>query len=209
MRQVLELDSIDSTQDAARRMAEDGAPEWSQVIAKRQTSGRGRIERKWNSAPGGLYASIILRPQISPAELGELNFLAADSIARALAQATGLQTTVKAPNDVLAAPANTPDYSHPEPAIRATRATTAKWRPFTRHGFKKVCGILLEASGDSHRTEWVVLGIGVNVNNPTAPGLPHAASLQELAGHPFEISEVLAKILAQLQKSYSENLCKT
>ena len=93
---------LPSTQDLARKLAEDGAPPWTIVLAREQTKGRGRMERRWFSGPGGLYFSIVLRPKIAPESLAKLSPAVGEACARALCRATGLETTVKPPNDVLA-----------------------------------------------------------------------------------------------------------
>lgn len=64
------LDVTSSTNDEVMRMAEEGAPEGTVVVARRQISGRGRLRRHWESPEGsGLYLSILLRPQISASDL--------------------------------------------------------------------------------------------------------------------------------------------
>ena len=58
-----------STNDDARRLARDGAPEGTVVLASEQTGGRGRLGRAWSSPVGGAYLSAVLRPTVAPAEL--------------------------------------------------------------------------------------------------------------------------------------------
>src|SRR5581483_4128592 len=70
---LLRLKSIDSTQDLAKRLAENGGTDRTLIIAERQTKGRGRLRRRWTSDPGGLYLSILFRPQVSPRRLAELS----------------------------------------------------------------------------------------------------------------------------------------
>ncbi|HAH06634.1 MAG TPA: biotin--[acetyl-CoA-carboxylase] ligase [Elusimicrobia bacterium] len=164
---------LPSTQDLARKLAEDGAPPWTIVLAREQTKGRGRMERRWFSGPGGLYFSIVLRPKIAPESLAKLSPAVGEACARALCRATGLETTVKPPNDVLA---------------RARGGT-----------FKKVCGILLEASSGSKTVYWLVAGVGVNVSNRLPKSLPEAASLSALAGKRLSASKVLAALLDELR----------
>src|SRR5437667_10831146 len=59
---VREYGAVSSTQEVAERLASGGAREGTVVLAKRQNSGRGRMERRWISPKGGLYLSIVLRP---------------------------------------------------------------------------------------------------------------------------------------------------
>ena len=70
------LDTTESTNLLARRLAEDGAPEGTVVLADCQTGGKGRLGRAWLSPPGvNFYASVILRPVISPREAAQVTFI--------------------------------------------------------------------------------------------------------------------------------------
>lgn len=60
------FDEVDSTNNVAKRMAEDGAPEGTVVIARTQSRGRGRRGKPWISPQGGIWMSIILRPEVHP-----------------------------------------------------------------------------------------------------------------------------------------------
>jgi len=82
-----------STNDKAKSYSEG-----SVIIAEEQSKGRGRFRRKWSSAKGGLYVSIVLYPAEQP---GYLTFIAAISIQRAIKKLVGLNTKLKWPNDVL------------------------------------------------------------------------------------------------------------
>ena len=176
VRKVVRLKLVDSTQLAARKLAEEGEPEGTLVWADRQSAGRGRLDRKWVSGPGGLYISLILRPRIAPKRLAELSLASADAVAQAVNDLTGLKTAVKPPNDVMMQAAG--------------------------GDFKKVCGILIEASGGAEEVEWIVLGVGLNVNNKIAKTLPEASSLAALAGREFDIGEVLRRVLESFQKRF-------
>lgn len=168
--QLLRLAKTDSTQAVARFLAEQGAPHGTLVWADRQSAGRGRLKRRWSSGPGGLYVSLVLRPDIAPARLAALSVAAAAAAARAIAGVTGLRTAVKPPNDVYAE---------------------------SPRGPRKVCGILAEASGGARHVDWVVLGVGVNVNN-ALPGLPRAASLKGLTGRRWNLETILSRLLREL-----------
>ncbi|MBE0575702.1 MAG: biotin--[acetyl-CoA-carboxylase] ligase [Desulfuromonadales bacterium] len=128
------FDETDSTNMQACRMGDEGGVDGLVVIADRQTSGKGRMGRQWES-PGGvnLYASILLRPPVLPFEAPKLTFLSAVAVCRAIMHCTGLQPTVKWPNDILL------------------------------HG-AKVAGLLNEMSSETDQVHYVVLGIGVNLN---------------------------------------------
>lgn len=101
-RRIVRFETVTSTSDVAREMAENGEPEGTVVVAARQTAGRGRLGRKWVSRAGeGLWASVILRPAISLERAALLTMAMALSIRRVLEQGFGLPAAVKWPNDVL------------------------------------------------------------------------------------------------------------
>jgi BirA family biotin operon repressor/biotin-[acetyl-CoA-carboxylase] ligase len=94
--------SIDSTQRRAHELARAGAAEGTVVVAESQTAGRGRLGRAWHSPPGvNLYASVILRPPLSPAVVPQLALVAGLAVARAIEACTPAQPRLKWPNDVL------------------------------------------------------------------------------------------------------------
>ena len=97
------FDELDSTNSEARRLAEAGetGPLW--ITATRQTAGRGRRGRVWDSPPGNLAATLLLRPEAPAAIVGQLSFVAALAVAEMAAHfAPSAAITVKWPNDVLA-----------------------------------------------------------------------------------------------------------
>jgi BirA family biotin operon repressor/biotin-[acetyl-CoA-carboxylase] ligase len=94
---------IDSTMDAARELAKEGAEEGTIVIAEVQTRGRGRLSREWLSPEGGIYFTVILRPRISPAYAPRINLMAAVAVAATIRKLFGLKAELKWPNDVLVA----------------------------------------------------------------------------------------------------------
>ncbi len=168
---LVRLPSTDSTQAAARRLAEAGAPDGTLVWALKQTAGRGRMGRKWRSAPGGLYATWLLRPEFAPERLADLSLACGAALAEALARFR-VRTAVKPPNDVMALDAG------------------GRW--------KKLCGVLCEASGDSTRLHWLLIGFGVNVDND--PPLARAASLKSLRGRETGLEPVLRASMLELSR---------
>ena len=92
---------VGSTNDWAKELAELDAPEGTVAIAETQTSGRGRLCRKWISPKGGLWFSIIFRPKLKPHETVKLVFLACLAVAETLRDMYGLKAETKWPNDVL------------------------------------------------------------------------------------------------------------
>jgi BirA family biotin operon repressor/biotin-[acetyl-CoA-carboxylase] ligase len=89
-----------STNDDARSLALDGAPEGTVVLAGRQRNGRGRLGREWSSPAGGVYASVILRPEVETPEAIVLPLVVGLGVARGL-DTLGVQTLLKWPNDLL------------------------------------------------------------------------------------------------------------
>lgn len=98
---ISHLDELSSTNDIAKELASDGCDEGTVVIAGIQTSGRGRLSRRWISPKGGLWFSIILRPQMLPEESNLLNVLASVSISKVIRNKFNLNTEIKWPNDIL------------------------------------------------------------------------------------------------------------
>ncbi|MBI2385075.1 MAG: biotin--[acetyl-CoA-carboxylase] ligase [Elusimicrobia bacterium] len=168
----MRLERVDSTQSEARRLAEAGAPDGTLVWALRQAKGRGRMGRRWRSAPGGLYASWLLRPEFPPERLAELSLACGEALAAALRE-FGAATSVKPPNDVYALCAD------------------GKGR--------KVAGILCEASGSGGRLDWLIVGFGVNVDN--APPLARSVSLRALAGRPVGVEAALKTAMTALSRA--------
>jgi BirA family biotin operon repressor/biotin-[acetyl-CoA-carboxylase] ligase len=91
-----------STNDDARALARGGAAEGTVVLASRQTYGRGRLGRTWESPEGGAYFSAVLRPQVAPSRVASLALAVALGVARGL-ESLGVASEVKWPNDVFAA----------------------------------------------------------------------------------------------------------
>lgn len=81
---VRHYDRLGSTNDEARQLADAGAAHGTVVHADEQSSGRGRLARRWFSPPGNLYLSIVLRLDLPPARSVELGFLAALAVADAV-----------------------------------------------------------------------------------------------------------------------------
>jgi len=94
--------TIDSTMLEAARLAEAGCAHGTVVIADEQTAGQGRHGRRWHSEPGaGLYASIVLRPELRPDSLPVLTLALGLAAADAIAETSGLKCDLRWPNDVM------------------------------------------------------------------------------------------------------------
>ncbi|MBL7068842.1 MAG: biotin--[acetyl-CoA-carboxylase] ligase [Candidatus Omnitrophica bacterium] len=100
-KKIYSYETIDSTNDRAYKLAEEGAEEGTVVVAERQSKGKGRMGRRWSSPKGGVYLSLILRPKLMPTEISKLTLVAAVSVAQTIRSATGLQPLIKWPNDIL------------------------------------------------------------------------------------------------------------
>lgn len=128
-------DVTDSTNTRAKHLAEAGAPEGMLVIAEKQTLGKGRRGRGWESEPfTAVYMSMILRPKINPVHVSGITLLAALAVSKAIIQTCSTQPLIKWPNDIVL-------------------------------GKKKICGILTEMSSELDYINYVIVGIGINVNN--------------------------------------------
>ena len=99
---LVALDSVDSTNEEAKRRAREGAPDKTLIWAAAQSAGRGRGGRTWVSPPGNLYLSLVLRPDCPARRAAELGFVAAVALGAALHDiAADLPVAFKWPNDVL------------------------------------------------------------------------------------------------------------
>ena len=92
---------LESTMDTARELARNGCPHFTVVVAEKQRAGRGRLNRNWNSHPGGLYFTMVLRPQLPPVLSPRLNLCASLVLAEILRNDYDIPAMVKWPNDVL------------------------------------------------------------------------------------------------------------
>ena len=174
------LKETESTNAVAFRMAEEGAPEGTVVIADAQTAGKGRLGRLWLSPPGvNLYCSVVLRPEITPVAACQLTFLSVVAVARAIEQCSDLKPQIKWPNDILI-------------------------------GGKKVAGLLNEMNAETEQVNFVVLGIGVNLNVRRAAlgeALRHpATSLLEEGGVEIDRVAFTRTLLIELDRLYDRFL---
>ncbi|WP_436344653.1 biotin--[acetyl-CoA-carboxylase] ligase [Natronorubrum sp. FCH18a] len=148
-------DSIGSTNDRARELASEGAADVA-VLADEQTGGRGRLEREWSAPSGGVWLSLVTRPDIAPAQAPLYTLAASVATARAAREA-GVDARIKWPNDVVVPVGEDGDY-------------------------RKLAGILTEMEGQMDRVDWIAVGIGVNANID-ADALPEGAtSVRDEAG---------------------------
>ena len=135
VKKVIVFDEIPSTNSEAKELAQKGEEEGTVVITKVQKNGRGRFDRLWESPEGGLYLSIILRPDYPPNKTTVLPLVSSLAVSKTI-NSYNLSSKIKWPNDI-------------------------------RVNGKKIAGILLESEVDENRLEYVILGIGVNLNTDT------------------------------------------
>jgi len=100
-RKIFFSHEIGSTNSWAKELVLLGAEEGTVAIAETQKAGRGRLDRVWVSPKGGLYFSVIFRPELKPTQATKLVFVAGLAVAEALHELYGLKTETKWPNDVL------------------------------------------------------------------------------------------------------------
>ena len=98
---IVYFPEVGSTMDTARDLARRSCPDFTVVIAGRQTRGRGRLKRRWLSDDGGLYFTMVLRPRIPVLLSFRVNFLASLTLARVIRQMLQIDAMVKWPNDIL------------------------------------------------------------------------------------------------------------
>jgi len=91
----------DSTMNTARKLARQGCPDFTVVIAEKQTKGRGRLQRTWISDKGGLFFTVVIRPDVPPVLSSRINFAASCSLTRVMNQMFDIDAKVKWPNDIL------------------------------------------------------------------------------------------------------------
>lgn len=170
------FDSVDSTQNMALQLVQQGCQEGTVVIAEEQTSGRGRMGKSWFSPKGkGIWMSIVLKPQIPLKQTAQLTLLTAVALCRTLNELLHLEVGIKWPNDLL---------------IQG----------------KKISGILLESSGEDDRLNYVIAGIGISANMsredfPEAL-TDVATSLRLESGQLIDRSLLICRFLEQLEKLY-------
>lgn len=169
-RELTVYDVVDSTNNAARLLAKNGAPHGAAVLALCQTAGKGRLGRGFFSPAGaGVYLSVILRPNCSPEQSLALTSAAAVAVCRAIKTVCGLETKIKWVNDIY-------------------------W------GGRKLCGILAESVLGNAGIDYVVLGVGVNVLRAAFPPelSDVAVSLEEAGARLVDQNRLAAAILNEL-----------
>jgi BirA family biotin operon repressor/biotin-[acetyl-CoA-carboxylase] ligase len=177
-KKLLVFDEIDSTNNEAKRMAENGAAEGTLVISDSQTAGKGRRGRSWSSPKGSsIYMTLLLRPKLSPQYASMLTLAAAMAVRAALSDAAGVESMIKWPNDLVV-------------------------------NGRKICGILTEMSADPDDINYVVIGIGINVNMKEFPQdiEKTATSVCMEKGKPADRNRIIAAFCNYFENYYERFL---
>ncbi len=160
------------------RLAKQGSPHGTIVIAEEQTHGRGRFKRTWFSPKGSnIYMSILLRPPVSLQRASTLSILSGVAVALAIRNFVDLMVNLKWPNDII-------------------------------FNEKKLGGILLESHIEKGIIHYAVIGIGINVNisiddmPDEIKGI--ATSLREELGYTISRDVLVERILRKFFRLYEE-----
>jgi len=168
---------IGSTNTAAMAAAAEGAAEGSVFLAEEQTAGRGRGSNAWQSPRStGIYCSVILRPNLPPSEALILSLAAGLAVRAAIEQ---VDARVQ------------PDLKWPNDLLIAGQ---------------KVCGILTEMNAEVTRVRYVVVGMGINVNQASFPAELAATSLRLATGSEWSRVELVGALLKSLDREYQQVL---
>jgi len=178
---LLWFDTIESTNTRAKELAAQGAPHGTVLIADSQTGGRGRLGRSFHSPAGtGIYLSLILRPNCSPAELMHLTCAAAVAACEAVEAACGIRPGIKWTNDLV----------------------------YGRKKLAGILAELGLSPGGT--VSYAVIGIGINCCQTEADFPPElremAGSLHSVTGQDIDRAQVTAALLDALYRMDQELL---
>lgn len=171
---LLFFPETDSTNLVIKRVAEDGAAEGTLAVADKQTAGRGRRGRTWDSPAGeAVYMSFLLRPDCMPDKASSITLVCALAVVETVRELGLKDCGIKWPNDIVA-------------------------------NGKKICGILTEMSAELDQINYVVPGIGINVNQESFEGdfAAHATSLYIELGHKINRSKLISRIMFFFEENY-------
>ena len=175
---IVYYDEIDSTNLRIKQLGDEGAVEGTLAVADRQTAGRGRRGRSWDSPAGeSISMSILLRPQITPNQAPMLTLVMACSVAEGIMDCKDVcgeqQIQIKWPNDIVV-------------------------------DGKKVCGILTEMSMEQAYIHHIVIGVGINVRRQEFPEeiRDRAAAIEEQCGFRISRSQLIADIMEAFEEDY-------
>lgn len=175
-RNILYYDVTDSTNLRIKQAGDEGAPHGTLAVADRQTAGRGRRGRTWESPAGSsIYMSILLRPEIAPNKASMLTLVMALSVVEGIQECIGndRDIQIKWPNDIII-------------------------------NGKKLAGILTEMSSQIDYINHVTVGVGINVNTTDFPEeiAQTATSLRIECGHTVKRASLIAAVMERLEENY-------
>lgn len=173
-RQICSLPTVDSTNNEAGRLAENGALEGTLVLAEEQTGGKGRRGRSWMTPAGSAVAmSLILRPDIPPSRASMLTLVMGLAVADACRSFCGVDAKIKWPNDIVA-------------------------------DGRKICGILTEMSSEIDYIRHIIIGAGINTKVEQFPEelKKTAVSLHEITGERPDRAGLIAACMQQFEQYY-------
>lgn len=174
---LIVLDSVNSTNDYLKKLGNEGCENGTVVAAREQTRGKGRLGRTWQSKKDdGIAFSVLLRPNVAPSEVSAITPLAGLAVCKAIREYTKLDCVIKWPNDIIV-------------------------------GRKKLVGILTEMSAEFDAVEYVITGIGINVDHTSFPEeiAFKATSLLLETGRHIDKNEFLACVLEHLENEFVKN----
>lgn len=172
---------VDSTNNRAKRLADEGKPHGTLVCAEHQTGGKGRRGRSWSSPPGeAIYMSLLLRPDINPTHTSMLTLVMGLAAAKACNQVLKRRLGEKAP------------------------MVQVKWPNDLVLEGRKLAGILTELSTEVDYINHVVIGIGINVNTQAFPEeiAATANSMRLATGQIFSRAELTACCMERFEECY-------
>jgi len=174
--QLVIVEETASTNDLVWEAEAKGATEGFVVFAERQSAGRGRYGRRWESAPyQGLWFSVLLRPALKMSESPQLTSLLAHVAARVIKTETGCAVFIKPPNDIFI-------------------------------GSRKIAGVLVEGRNSNDGSYVAVAGLGINVNQSPEDFPEElretAGSLRMAVGHQIPRVHLAAALLRNLDMEY-------
>lgn len=168
------LKETDSTNNDAKRCMEEGGVHGTLIVAERQTAGRGRRGKLWESPEGtAVYMTIGMRPEFAPDKVSMLTLVMALSVAEAIEEQSGLEAGIKWPNDVVV-------------------------------NKRKVCGILTEMILEAEYIRCVVTGVGINVNQTAMPEeiAQTATSLFIEKGEKLSRAALIESVMRHFENNY-------
>jgi BirA family biotin operon repressor/biotin-[acetyl-CoA-carboxylase] ligase len=171
-------ETIDSTMIEASRLAAQGAAAGTMILAEMQTDGRGRLGRRWHSEESsGIYFTLILRPQLSPAAAPVLTLMAGVSLATVVESLVPGMVDLRWPNDLL---------------VNGRKCAGIL--------------VEMRAEPDSIDHVLLGIGINVNQTDFPAGLETEPSSLQLEAGRPIQRADLLISLLKQLDTDYNSLL---